>query len=67
MPKAKIQYAIVRIESDKNLDEVVDQMVTVLAQLEHDISALTRIDITTVHDQHPMAEENGEQPILYWP
>ena len=67
MPKAKIQYAIVRIESDKNLDEVVDQMETQLGYLEHDIGCPTRIDITTVHDQHPMAEENGEQPVLYWP
>jgi len=67
MPTVKIQYALVRIETDKDQENVLEQIETQLGYLEHDISALTVIDITQVRDQHPLAEQNGEQPVLYWP
>ena len=59
----KIHYAMVRIESDKPISEVKEQ----IEKIENDISILTRIDVMQLATITAVEEDDVGSPIMYWP
>lgn len=58
----KVYYAIVRVESDKDMEEISKK----IRHIENDVSALTRIDVQQVQGVTREMEEMDGGPALYW-
>ena len=65
MATEKVTYAIVRIDTDKDVKEIADK----IQSLENEISCLTMIDVYGFRTVPKQADEDGmfDRPVLYWP
>lgn len=63
----KVIYAIVRVETDQDVETIQTDVKRSLQKLEREIGALTRIDAYQFCDVTPDDDDMIGGPTLYWP